>query len=98
MQPRVATIKHRPTQYRAGSIEIPGASGKSLALDSGRHLLRLDELNRCAWPGYDLRHIPGQPDRYDYGFLPPGLFRKLRDGILVRQKARAGRVISRDEK
>jgi hypothetical protein len=29
--------------------------------------------------------------------LPPGLFRQLRDGILARQKARAGRMTSRDE-
>jgi hypothetical protein len=30
--------------------------------------------------------------------LPPGIFQQLRDGILARQKARAGRVVSRDEK
>jgi hypothetical protein len=29
--------------------------------------------------------------------LPPGLFQKLREGILARQRARAGRIISRDE-
>jgi hypothetical protein len=30
--------------------------------------------------------------------LPPGLFQQLREGILARQKALAGRIISRDEK
>jgi hypothetical protein len=29
--------------------------------------------------------------------LPPGLFQQLRNGILARQKVRAGRVVSRDE-
>jgi hypothetical protein len=65
-------------------------------LDSGRHWLRLDELNRFAWPGFDLRPIPGRPGEYSYGMLPPDLFQRLREGILARQKARAGQVIPRD--
>lgn len=98
IQTIVAPITHRPPDDPTASIEIPAATCKSLRLDSGRHWLRLDELNRFAWPGYDLRPIPGQPRRYDYGMLPSSLFHQLRDGILARQKARAGRVISRDEK
>ncbi len=93
----VAPITHQPPDDPTSSIEIPAATCKSLGLDDGRHWLRLDELNRFAWPGYDLRPIPGQPGRYDYGMLPPGLFQQLREGILARQKARTGRVISRDE-
>lgn len=93
----VAPVTHRPPEDPAASIEIPAATCRALGLDSGRHWLRLDELNRFAWPGFDLRPIPGQSGRYDYGMLPPGLFRQLRDGILARQKARAGRVIPREE-
>ena len=93
----VAPITHRPPADSTASIEIPAAICKSLGLDSGRHWLRLDELNRFAWPGFDLQLVPGKPGRYDYGMLPPGLFQKLRDGVLARQRARAGRIISRDE-
>lgn len=93
----VAPITHQPPEDPTASIEIPAATCKSLGLDSGRHWLRLDELNRFAWPGYDLRPIPGEPNRYDYGMLPQGLFRRLRDGILARQRMRAGRIVSRDE-
>lgn len=93
----VAPITHQPPEDPAASIEIPAATCKSLGLDSGRHWLRLDELNRFAWPGFDLRPIPGSLDKYEYGMLPPGLFQQLREGILARQKERAGRVISRDE-
>jgi len=92
----VAPVTHRPPKDSTASIEIPAATCKSLGLDKGRHWLRLDELNRFAWPGFDLRPIPAKPGRYDYGMLPAGLFRRLRDGILERQKARAGRIISRD--
>jgi hypothetical protein len=58
--------------------------------------IRLDELNSFAWPGFDLRPIPGKAGRCDYGMLPPGLFQRLREGILARQKAHAGRVVPRD--
>jgi len=92
----VAPITHRPPDDPTASIEIPATTCRSLGLDGGRHWLRLDELNSFAWPGFDLRPIPGRLGRYDYGMLPPRLFQRLRDGILARQKARAGHVVSRD--
>ena len=94
----VAPITHQPPEEPTASMEIPAATCYSLGLDSGRHWLRLDELNRFTWPGFDLRPIPGSPDKYEYGMLPPGLFQQLREGILARQKERAGRIISRNEK
>lgn len=97
IQTIVAPITHRPPDDPDASIEIPAATCRRLGLDGGRHWLRLDELNRFAWPGFDLRSIPGRPGRYDYGMLPPGLFQRLRDGILARQKARVARVVPRDE-
>jgi hypothetical protein len=93
----VAPITHQPPEDSAASIEIPAAICKRLALDSGRHWLRLDELNRFAWPGFDLRPIPGSPEKYEYGMLPPALFEQLREGILTRQKERARSIISRNE-
>jgi hypothetical protein len=96
IQTIVAPITHRSPEDPSASIEIPVAICDSLGLDSGRHWLRLDELNAFAWPGFDLRPIPGRRGRYDYGMLPPDLFRQLRDGILARQRTR--RVISRHDK
>lgn len=93
----VAPITHRPPADVSTSIEIPSDICRLLGFDDGRHWIQVDELNRFAWPGFDLRPVPGQPERYDYGMLPPGLFRKLRDGILALQRARKGVVISRDE-
>jgi hypothetical protein len=93
----VAPITHQPPEDTGASLEIPAATCKSLGLDGSRHWLRLDELNRFAWPGFDLRPIPGSPDKYEYGMLPIGLFQQLREGILRRQKERAGRIVSRKE-
>jgi hypothetical protein len=92
----VAPITHRPPEDVSASIEIPRAVCRELGLDSGRHWLRLDELNRFAWPGYDLRQIPGRTGEYDYGMLPSGLFEQLRQGILARQSARQTRVQGRE--
>jgi len=92
----VAPITHSPPEDPTASIEIPGTTCRRLGLDGGRHWLRFDELNRFAWPGFDLRPIPGSAGRYEYGMLPPGLFQQLREGILARQKARAGQTVSRE--
>ena len=97
IQTIVAPITHQPPDDPAASIEIPATTCVSLGLDSGRHWLRLDELNSFAWPGFDLRPIPGRPGRYDYGMLPRGLFERLRASILARQNSLKGRIVARDE-
>ena len=92
----VAPVTHAPPAEQSDSLEIPTAICRSLGLDGQRHWLRLDELNRFAWPGYDLRTIPGRPGEYAYGMLPQPLFEQLRTAILDRQKAKAPNVQGRD--
>jgi len=92
----VAPITHGAPDDATASIELPGAICKTLKLDAGRHWLRLDELNRFAWPGFDLRPIPGRRGEYAYGMLPPGLFEQLRQGILARQAAKRVKAQGRD--
>ncbi len=88
----VAPITHSRPADPADSIEIPRRTCAALGLDDGRHWLRLDELNQFAWPGYDLRPIPGRNAAYSYGMLPRPLFEQLRLGILDRQRLKAVRV------
>jgi hypothetical protein len=71
-----------------GSLAVPTETCCALGLDEAEHWIRLDTLNRFAWPGYDLRPIPGT-EEVAYGMLPRDLFEKLRAGILARQRARA---------
>jgi hypothetical protein len=91
----VAPITHAPPKDPKDSLEIPREAAKALGLDGERHWLRLDELNRFSWPGYDLRTVPGKPGVYDYGMLPRALFEALKQGILDRQRAKRGRTQDR---
>ena len=93
----VAPITHAPPEDPEDSLEIPAAVARTLGLDGDRHWLRLDELNRFAWPGYDLRPIPGRPGRYDYGLLPQPLFEALKQGVIERHRARRGRTQARGQ-
>lgn len=92
----VAPITHALPDDPADSVRIPPAVCRSLGFDGLDHWIRLDELNRFAWPGYDLRTIPNRPGDYAYGMLPRAIFEQLRQAILDRQTARAARVQRRD--
>ena len=64
-----------------------------MGLDDARSWVVVTELNRFVWPGPDLRPVPPtDAGRFDYGPLPPNLFRTIRDRFLA--SARAGRVRS----
>ena len=60
----------------ASIIEIPAVVKARLGLDGERSWIVVDEANVFAWPGPDLRMLPGQgAESSAYGFLPPGFFR-----------------------
>jgi hypothetical protein len=92
----VAPITHSPPGDPLDSVEIPASVCRNLGLDSGRHWIRLDEMNRFIWPGYDLPQVPGRVGEYAYGLLPPDLFEQVRKGILARQAAKKLRIQPRD--
>jgi hypothetical protein len=87
----VAPVTHTPLRLPVEAVEIPAATKSRLGLDDGRSWIVVTEVNRFRWPGHDLRPVPGS-GRYDYGILPPGLFRQVREGIAAwvrSQKLRA---------
>ena len=62
--------------------------------DEGRSWIVVNEINRFIWPGVDLLPVPGKGD-YDYGVLPPGLFRQVRAGIASWVRSRKLRTTPR---
>jgi hypothetical protein len=78
----VAPVTHSPPTDATSAIALPADVKRRLGLDQQPSWIRLDNLNRFAWPGYDIRPIPGRPGEFAYGRLPHALWRRVRDGIL----------------
>jgi hypothetical protein len=78
----VVPITHSPPKTDA--VEIPLTVKRRLGLDEARSWAVVSEVNRFVWPGPDLRPVM-RDDRegFDYGFLPPALFRQLRERFLA---------------
>ncbi|MBL8643638.1 MAG: type II toxin-antitoxin system PemK/MazF family toxin [Rhodospirillaceae bacterium] len=92
----VAPITHQSPPDPKASVEIPAHVCRALGLDGEQQWLRTEELNSFAWPGFDLRPIPGTQGRYDYGMLPQELFEKLKQAILARDTAQRRKITPRD--
>jgi hypothetical protein len=73
----VLPITHRAPDDPAAAVEIPPPVKRLLGLDLERSWIVVNEGNEFAWPGYDLRKVPSDSARYDYGFLPPRFFNQL---------------------
>lgn len=92
----VVPVTHTPPSHPDEAIEIPAAIKAHLGLDDQRSWIVVSEVNDFVWPGPDLRPVPGaKPARYDYGVLPPGFFRKLRDQLLSLRQARRLQAVPR---
>jgi PemK-like, MazF-like toxin of type II toxin-antitoxin system len=91
----VAPLTHATPQNLSVALEIPPKVKQHLGLDGERSWIVLDDFNEFLWPGYDLRPIPGKVGKYDYGLLPPALFKQIANKIIeLRQQGLS--VISRD--
>lgn len=78
----VAPITHLEPQSPAEGIEIPPRVKKHLGLDDKRSWVIVTDLNVFKWPGVDIYPVPRSgPGAYDYGFLPPALFDRIRARI-----------------
>jgi hypothetical protein len=85
----VLPVTHTPPSDPALAIEIPHRVKQHLGLDDARSWIVLDEINDFLWPGYDLRPIPGaQPERIEYGILPPRFFDAVRNAFLALAQVR----------
>ena len=75
----VAPITHTTPSRPTDAVEIPSIAKRRLGLDEQQSWVVVTEVNRFVWPGPDLRPISAQ--RFDYGFLPPNLFRQIRNRL-----------------
>ena len=82
----VLPITHSPPRDSESAVEIPRAIKQHLGLDDARSWIVVAEGNEFVWPGYDLRKVP-HTDDYEFGFLPPRFFDRVRDAFVAFYKA-----------
>lgn len=84
----VLPISHTQLERPDLAVEIPFKVKNHLQLDDERSWVVLTEWNEFAWPGPDLRRLPGSADlSVSYGMLPPRLFAAIRERFLAIAKA-----------
>lgn len=94
----VVPVTHSQPDDPAAALEIPAATKQRLGMDAARSWIVVGEVNRFRWPGPDLRPVPGaNPPRFDYGLLPAGLFRLLREKLIDIASTRGAPVVRRSE-
>ena len=92
----VAPITHQFPKSADACIEIPPRVKAYLNLDDERSWVILNEVNQFTWPGYDVRPVPGNSNRYDFGFIPPRLFDQIKTKIIDIYSKDCSVIISRD--
>jgi hypothetical protein len=93
----VAPITHRAPHDPSVAVELPQGVKRHLRLDSERSWIILDDFNVFSWPGFDLVPVPGTAGKYEYGLLPPGLFRTIIEKFTALRRQRPITPTSRDE-
>ncbi|MEM8986688.1 MAG: hypothetical protein AAGC95_08200 [Pseudomonadota bacterium] len=94
----VLPITHAPPTDPETAVEIPLATKRRLGLDDDPSWVVLSEGNAFAWPGPDLRPLPGAgPESVALGFLPARMFEDMRDRFLALHAQRKSRFVHRSE-
>jgi hypothetical protein len=61
---------------------VPAAVRRAIGLDDAPCWVIVSEHNVDEWPNAGLQHLPGKPRVFSYGFIPPGLFARIKAKFL----------------
>jgi hypothetical protein len=78
----ILPITHTPPDNDTVGIEIPAKVRQAIGLDDARSWVIVSEHNVDKWPNGGLAPIPGRPEVFSYGFIPPGLFALVKAKVL----------------
>jgi len=91
-------ITHTRPHAETDAVEIPAIVKHRLGLDDERCWIVITEANVFSWPGPDLRIVPGKgTGSVAYGFLPPKLFKVVRDRFLTHARRYRLHLVVRTE-
>ena len=84
-------ISHVAPRRDEQAIVIPPRVAQHLGLTAVTSFLYTSYAVEDDWP-FDLGHIPGSSDRFDYGFIPPRLFEAVAADFAAHLAAHSGFV------
>lgn len=94
----VLPVTHAPPNDPETAVELPQATKRRLGLDDDQSWVVPTEGNAFAWPGPDLRPLPGKGiETVALGLLPGRLFLEIRDRFLALHARRRARFVERPE-
>ena len=76
-------------------IEIPARVSQALGLDDTPSWVIVSEHNIDEWPNAGLSPLPGRPDVFTHGFIPPGLFAQVKARFLELARAQKSHAVRR---
>ena len=88
-------INHTPPAGDTVGIEVPARVRQALGLDDTPNWVIVSEHNIDEWPNAGLSPLPGLPDTFGYGFIPPALFARIRARFLELARAKRSRTVRR---
>jgi hypothetical protein len=91
----ILPITHSRPKAGTVGIEIPQAVSERLGLDAARSWIVISQANVDFWPNAGLAPVPGKRGAYAYGYLPPGLFEKVRDAFTKLFETRRAKLVRR---
>lgn len=98
MRPRYVVllpITHTPPSGDTIGIEIPTKVKQAIGLDDVPSWVIVSEHNIDEWPNSGLSPIPGRQGEFSYGFIPPGLFAKIKASFLELARAKKSGAVRR---
>ncbi|MCR6629219.1 MAG: type II toxin-antitoxin system PemK/MazF family toxin [Magnetospirillum sp.] len=88
-------ITHTPPSGDTVGIEIPARVKLAIGLDDEPSWVIVSEHNIDEWPNGGLSPVPGKPGEFSYGFIPPGLFAKIKASFLELVRAKRSGAVRR---
>jgi len=88
-------ITHTPPSGDTIGIEIPAKVKQAIGLDDEASWVIVSEHNIDEWPNGGLSPVPGKPNTFSYGFIPPGLFAKIKASFLALARAKKSNPVRR---
>ena len=89
----ILPITHTPPDQDTVGVEIPPRVREALGLDDAPSWVIVSEHNVDEWPNSGLAPLPGRAGVFSYGFIPPGLFARVKARFVeLCEKGRSGGV------